>query len=179
MVFGKFHVFGYLSEAIDQVRRDEQNRTLKEGGYELIKGSRWLWLKSCGKPKRKEQQSLDEIMAQNRSLQKAYLLKEDFADFYACQSHEEARIFLKDWTHRCERSGLLPFKELAKRLSRWKKGILAHFEHRITNAVSEGINNNIKVLKRRSYGFHDFKYFLLKIMDATGTLPTLKPLPHT
>jgi len=173
VVFDKFHVYGYLSEAIDRVRRDEQNRAMKEQGYALIKGTRWLWLKSRNKLKRKQRQTLDEIMALNKNLHKAYLLKEDFDDFYACENREEAEAFLKQWTRRCTRSGLYPFKQLARRLNRWKEGILAYFEHRITNAVSEGINNKIKVLKRRSYGFHDFHYFLLKIMDATGALPPL------
>lgn len=179
LVFDKFHVFTYLSGAIDQVRRDEQNKSLKENGYELIKGTRWLWLKSSSNLKRKQKQTLDEIMSQNKNLHKAYLLKEDFIDFYACQSREEAEHFLKDWALRCKRSGLQPFKDMGKRLLRWKEGILAYFEHRITNAISEGINNKIKVLKRRSYGFHDFQYFLLKIMDATGALPQQNSIPHT
>lgn len=179
MVFDKFHVFAYLSEAIEQVRRDEQHRALKEEGYELLKGSRWLWLKDRTRLKRKEHETLEAIMAVNKNLQKAYLLKEDFPAFYACQSREEAEHFLTQWTWRCKQSGLQPFRDLARRLQRWKDGILAYFTHRITNAVSEGINNKIKVLKRRSYGFHDFHYFLLKIMNTTGTLPPLSPITHT
>lgn len=151
MVFDKFHVFSYLNAAVDQVRRDEQNRALKEAGYDLIKGSRWLWLKERRKLKRKQRQTLDEIMALNRNLHKAYLLKEDFDDFYACSSKEEAQVFLKEWAQRCKRSGLHPFQALARRVNRWKEGILAYFQHPITNAVSEGINNKAKVLKRRSY----------------------------
>ena len=179
IVFDKFHVFGYLSQAVDQVRRDEQNRALKQEGHQLIKGSRWLWLKNRSKLKRRQKETLDEIMAMNKSLHKAYLLKEDFANLYACESREEAEAFLKQWTRRCQQSGLYPFKALARRLNRWKNGIHAYFEHRITNAVSEGINNKAKVLKRRSYGFHDFQYFILKIMDATGALPPLSAVTHT
>jgi transposase len=55
--------------------------------------------------------------------------------------------------------------------ARWSAGILAYFRHWITNAVSEGINNKIKVLKRRAYGFHDLRYFMLKILEAIGALP--------
>jgi len=179
LVFDKFHVFGYLSQAIDRVRRDEQNRMLKEEGRRLIKGSRWLWLKSRGKLKRKQRETLDQIMATNRPLQKAYLLKEDFAEFYACDTREEAEAFLDGWTRRCRQSRLLPFEQLARRLVRWKDGILAYFEHPITNAVSEGINNKAKVLKRRSYGFHDFQYYILKLMDLTGALPPLSAVTHT
>ena len=118
-------------------------------------------------------------MAANKNLHTAYLLKEDFAEFYACQNREEAQAFLKQWTARCTRSRLQPFVDLARRLRRWADGILAYFSHHITNAVSEGINNKVKVLKRRSYGFHDFNYFLLKIMAATDALPPLSSIPHT
>jgi transposase len=179
MVFDKFHVLGYLSSAIDQVRRDEQNLALKEEGLQLIKGSRWLWLKNRTRLHREQRQTLDEIMAQNKNLHKAYLLKEDFAEFYTCLSREEAQAFLSQWVRRCKQGNLAPFERLARRLTRWKEGILAYFKHHITNAVSEGINNKVKVLKRRSYGFHDFEYFVLKIMAATGALPHLALIPHT
>ena len=48
-----------------------------------------------------------------------------------------------------------------------------YFTHRITNGISEGINNVIKVIKRRSYGFPDFHNFFLKILDATGASTSL------
>lgn len=177
IVFDKFHVYKYLSDAIEEVRRHQQGVCSDEQG-KLIKGTRWLWLKSRGNLRRKDKQTLDEIMAINQYLQKAYLLKEDFTDFYACLDRDDANKFLKGWLRRCQQSGLQPFIKLAKRIKRWAFGILAFFEYHITNGVSEGINNKIKVLKRRSYGFHDDQYFFLKILNATGALPTLQSLTH-
>jgi len=179
VVFDKFHVYSYLSEAIEAVRRHEQQIADEKTG-KLIKGTRWLWLKAKGRLKRKEKYTLAEIMKINRRLQRAYVLKEDFDAFYASENAEEAAQFLKQWTRRCKQSGLEPFIALAKRLIRWADGILSFFTHRITNGISEGINNLIKVLKRRAYGFTDFPYFTLKILDATGTLPPLEFLnyPH-
>jgi len=177
VVFDKFHVYTYLSTAIDEVRRIEQDKAAAEG-RETIKGSRWLWLKASRNLRRKEARSLEEIMALNQNLQKAYLLKEDFEQFYANPNAESAERFLKEWIERCRESKLKPFVKLAKRLWRWAEGILAYFVHRITNAVSEGINNKIKVLKRRSYGFHDHEYFFLKILNITGALPEIKYLNH-
>jgi len=107
---------------------------------------------------------------------RAYVLKEGFEAFYTSGSAEEAAQFLKGWTRRCKQINLLPFIALGKRLTRWSSGILMYFTHRITNGVSESINNLIKVIKRRAYGFHDFAYFCLKILDATGTLPPLASL---
>lgn len=178
VVFDKFHLYSYLGEAIDQVRRDEQNSAEAEG-KKLIKGSRWLWLKRPERLGRKQKRTLREIMAINANLQKAYLLKEDFGQFYNCADRAGAEQFLQEWTERCNESGLEPFRKLARRLRRWAEGILAYFDHRITNAVSEGINNKIKVLKRRSYGFHDDEYFFLKILNITGALPSIEAITHT
>jgi len=175
VVFDKFHVYHYLSDAIEAVRRNEQ-QLADEKGSSLIKGTRWLWLKGRQSLTRSQKTTLAEIMKVNRRLCRAYVLKEDFEAFYASGSAEEAAQFLKGWTKRCTQSNLLPFIALAKRLTRWSAGILMYFTHRITNGISEGINNLIKVIKRRSYGFHDFNYFCLKILDATGTLPPLSSL---
>jgi transposase len=177
VVFDKFHVYRYLSEAIDQVRRDEQNQA-DEQGKQLIKGSRWLWLKKAERLKRHQNQTLLEIMAVNISLQKAYLLKEDFRRFYEHGDPQSAAAFLEEWMARCRESQLEPFLKLARRLKRWSHGILAYFDCRITNGISEGINNKIKVLKRRAYGFHDMKYFFLKIMNITGHLSPLEVVTH-
>jgi len=177
VVFDKFHVYSYLSEAIEAVRRHEQNLCDEKLGR-LMKGTRWLWLKSSESLKRKQSQTLGEIMALNRRMAKAYLLKEDFCDFYASKDRTEAEAFLKGWIRRCRQSRLEPFEKLAKRIKRWSEGILAYFEHRITNGVSEGINNKIKVLKRRAYGFHDTQYFFMKILNATGALPPMEEIRH-
>ena len=102
-------------------------------------------LKNDLKPKQRKR--LDQIVKDNINIAKAMLLKE---------------------------SKLKPFIKLAKRLNYWKDGILEYFKHRITNGISEGINNKIKVIKRRSYGFQDIDYFLLKILRATGFIPTME-----
>ena len=178
IVFDKFHIYSYLSVAIDTVRRGEQNNASKEG-KQLIKGSRWLWLKKREGLKRRQKRTLQEIMAANGNLQKAYLLKEDFERFYESADAQEAEAFLEEWSGRCKESGLQPFARVAQRLLRRTKGVLAYFKHKITNAVSEGINNKIKVLKRRAYGFHDMEYFRLKIMDITGNLPPIEAVAHS
>lgn len=171
LVFDKFHVFKYLSDATDQVRRDEQ-RTAEDKGKNLLKGCRWIMLKKdlTNKQKRK----LKEVMEENQKIAKAMLLKEAFSAFYEAETAEDALAVLEEWTEQCKESELKPFKKLAKRLNRWKEGILAYFTHKITNGMSEGINNKIKVIKRRSYGFRDMDYFFLKILKATGFIPDMR-----
>jgi transposase len=171
LVFDKFHVFKYLSDAIEQVRRNEQ-RIAEDEGKTLLKGCRWIMLKK--NLTRKQKRKLKEVMEENQNIAKAMLLKESFSAFYEAETAEEALEVLEEWTEQCEESELKPFKKLAKRLNRWKDGILAYFTHKITNGMSEGINNKIKVIKRRSYGFRDMDYFFLKILKATGFIPDMR-----
>ena len=171
LVFDKFHVFKYLSDAVDKVRRNEQQQASEEG-KKLLKGSRWIMLKK--ELSQKQKQKLDEVMQQNENIAKAMLLKEGFSRFYQADTQEIARAVLDEWAEQCKESGLEPFIKLAKRLRRRQDGILAYFEYRITNGIAEGINNKIKVIKRKSYGFRDIHYFFLKILQATGFLPTMK-----
>lgn len=178
IVFDKFHVYTYLSDAIDEVRRVEQTKADEEN-KDLLKGCRWLLLRPFSKVRGHKRINLEEVLRMNKNIFKAHLLKEDFTQFYNCANATEAQNFLAAWTHRCKESQLAPFVKLAKRLNRWAHGILAYFTHRITNGVSEGINNVIKVIKRRSYGFHDMEYFFLKILAKTGSIPPLTLYTHS
>ena len=173
LVFDKFHIFKYLSDAIDGVRRTEQNKAEAQG-RDFIKGVRWILLKKD--LDRKQSTTLKQVMELNEPIAKAMILKDDFDRFYQSETQEEAIEVLTDWCEKCRESGLPHFKKLAKRLNRWKDGIVSFFKYRITNAVSEGINNKIKVIKRRSYGFHDMDYFFNKILQATGRIPRMMDL---
>jgi transposase len=94
-------------------------------------------------------------MAINKPLFKAYLMVEDFERLYNCESAEAAAAYLKDVVRRFRCSHLAPFKKLGLSLKSWRDGILNYFNNPISNAVAEGLNNKIKVIKRRSYGFKD------------------------
>ena len=86
---------------------------------------------------------------------------------------------MEDGCARCTESKLQPFTALAKRLTKRADGICAFLAHRITNAVAEGLNNKIEVLKRRSYGLHAEEYCMLKIFGIAGGLPSVEQLTHT
>jgi transposase len=121
LVFDKFHVFKYLSDAIEKVRRIEQRNASKDGKA-LLKGSRWIILKNDLNKKQKRR--LKELMENNKNISMAVMLKEDFAAFYEAPTKKKAEEILEEWTKECEESNLRPFKQLAKRLNRWKEGIL-------------------------------------------------------
>jgi hypothetical protein len=67
-------------------------------------------------------------------------------------------------------SGFPQFKSWWRNLNA-KWGTVANwFTWRVTTAMSEGINNVIKALKRRAFGFRNGEYFRLKIHQVCGLL---------
>jgi len=69
-------------------------------------------------------------------------------------------------------SGIELFVELGYKFFRKRHYILNYFVCKITSAISEGINNKIKRLKRMAYGYRDVKYFLLKIHQHVPLIPS-------
>ena len=122
------------------------------------------------KPSRKKTQVLKRLEQLNEPVYKAMLLKEQFATIYEFRGKKAAQPALRAWIGDALRSGIDPFKELALKLFRKRHYILNFFVRRITSAISEGINNKIKRLKRMAYGYKDVAYFLLKIHQHCGLL---------
>jgi len=98
------------------------------------------------------------------------LLKEQFLAIYSAGSKSLAQKCLKAWIISAIRSGLPSFIELGFKFFRKRHFILNYFICKITTAISEGLNNKIKRLKRMAYGYKDVTYFLLKIHQHCGLL---------
>ena len=176
IVLDHFHVKAYLSAALDDVRKLELAKAKKDKSQEELAGllhckQRFILLRN--KPSRKKTQVLKRLEQLNEPVYKAMLLKEQFATIYEFRKKKDAQPALRAWIGEALRSGLAPFKELALKLFRKRHYILNFFVRRITSAISEGINNKIKRLKRMAYGYRDVVYFLLKVHQHCGLLTDL------
>lgn len=176
IVYDRFHIMQHVHEAVDQVRRDEQAAADKEGKLTL-KNKRWVLLKREKNLKDKERPKLAELLALNANLATSYLLKEDFTLFFECHGFDAAVQFLNDWTRRAIDSGLQPFRHLVEQLQRWRFNLLNYFIKPVSNALAEGNNTKINVLKRSAYGYRDINYFMLKILQRCGNLPRIQEAP--
>jgi len=173
IVLDHFHVKAYLSAALDDVRKQELAKAKKDGTQEelaslLHSKQRFILLRN--KPSRKKTKMLKRLEELNEPVYKAMLLKEQFAAIYDFRKKKDAQPALRAWIGEALRSGLAPFMELALKLFRKRHYILNFFIRRITSAISEGINNKIKRLKRMAYGYRDIVYFLLKVHQHCGLL---------
>jgi transposase len=166
-------VKSYLNEAMDRVRKEQLAKARKEENSALanLLHCRKKFIPLQGHSSRKQRDLLDRLADLNNTVYRAMLLKEQFLEIYRCAtSRKHARAGLRQWIAAALRSGIAPFQELAKKFFRKRHVILNYFQERITSAISEGINNKIKRLKRMAYGYKDVTYFLLKIHQHCGLL---------
>lgn len=168
VVYDLFHVVAkYGREVIDRVRVDEANRLRADKpARRIVKTSRWLLLRNRENVPADQAVRLKELLAANRALMIAYVLKDDLKQLWTYRSEAWARKAWKTWKQRALRSGVQPLRHFARCLAPYLSGILAHCRWPLGTNLVEGINNKIKVIKRIAYGFRDDAYFFLKIRAA-------------
>lgn len=165
IVFDKFHIIKKLNEAISDVRKMMFHQETDLNKKKLLKGTRWLLLYNRRNLKEKGSQRLQEALSINMPLAQAYYLKEDLQLLWDQLNEQDANQFLNLWCEQADSTGLTPLKKLANMLKSHRTGILNWYKHQISTGPLEGMNNKIKVLKRKAYGYRDFEYFNLKILD--------------
>ena len=174
IVFDKFHVLRHLSDALDEVRRSEYRR-LAGQDRTFIKGQRYTLLSRWEHLSRDGRHSLKKLLAANRRLNTAYVLKEQFGQLWEYQREGWARAFFERWRESLKWQRLTPYETFAAMIERHWDGIAAYCtpENKVSLGVVEGLNNKIRVLQRRAYGYRDEEYLKLKIITAF-----LPPLPR-
>ena len=172
IVLDHFHVKSYLNDALDTVRKEQLRKARKDENAALadLLHCRKRFILMQGRPSEKQRSILDQLAELNDMVYKAMLLKEQFLEIYRAESKKSAQAGLRQWISAALASQIIPFQELAMKFFRKRHFILNYFLQQITAAISEGINNKIKRLKRMAYGYKDVSYFLLKIHQHCGLL---------
>lgn len=131
----------------------------------LIRGTKYLLLRrTLRKPRQRER--LRELLRVNETLNTVYILKDMLVRIWRYRYRAWAARALAEW---CALARTVPHPELsrfARTLERYRDGILNHCAFPIHNSKLEGVNNKIKLIKRRAYGYHDDRYFTLKVKQA-------------
>jgi transposase len=172
ILFDKFHVLRHLSEALDKVRKQEYAR-LSGRNRRFIKGQRYALLSHPENLTGEARKNLKLLLAANKRLNTAYLLKESFAQLWDYNREPWARKFFENWRGQLKWQRLKPYEKFAELIDRHWDGIAAycHPDNKVALGFVEGLNNKIRVIQRRAYGLHDEEYLKLKIL--TCTLPEL------
>jgi len=172
ILFDKFHIIRHLGEALDKVRKAEYAR-LNGKNRRFIKGQKYNLLSRHENLTLEGKRSLKILLAANKRLNTAYVLKEAFGQLWDYEREGWARRFFENWRASLKWQRLGPYEHFADMIDRHWDGIAAYCkpENKVSLGFVEGLNNKIRVFQRRAYGLRDEEYLRLKVL--TCMLPAL------
>lgn len=173
IIFDRYHVVAKANEAVDEVRRAE-SKTRPE-----LKRSRYVWLKNEANLTARQREQLTWLTRPSMQLKtaRAARWRDDFNQFYAKASTEEAEAYLRRWCYGAKRSRLEPIKEFVATVEAHWDGILAWQQSRLSNGLLEGTNSLVQAAKRRARGYRSKEKMITIIYLIAGKLPL--PQIHT
>lgn len=169
IVFDKFHIVSHLCDAVDRVRRIERKALLGEGD-ERLKGTKFDWLKNPENFTLEAWQRFKDLRESTLKTARAWAIKETAMELWEYKYIGAARTFFRRWYWWATHSRLAPVIEKARMMHRYLPNILTYLKHRITNAVTEGLNAKIQWIRYCSRGFRNRESFKMAILFHCGGL---------
>lgn len=172
-ILDRFHIMRKFNEAIDEIRRGEVKLFKVAKQVNVLEKGRWLLLKRPDNLSEKQTSRLGDLLKLNLSSIKAYLLREDFQQFWCYRRYDFADKFLEGWVTRTLQTDLEPMKKVAKMLRKHKAMILNWFKAkgRLSSGAVEGLNLKAKLTIRKAYGFKSLKCLQVALYHTLGELP--------
>ncbi|MGI8684056.1 MAG: ISL3 family transposase, partial [Acidimicrobiales bacterium] len=178
--FDPFHVVKTMTDALEEVRRGiwQQMRLLPDPALaKRFKGARWALLKNPGDLTGTQAEALRSIRRNGGEAWRGYQLKEAGREIFAGDlDATEAMELIDRWCSRAQRSRLAPFVKAAATVRKHRDGIGAAIRYGLSNGLIEGLNNKVRLIIRRAYGFHSADAALALVMLSCGPIELL--LPH-
>jgi transposase len=155
IVFDLFHVVAQFNRVIDKVRNTEYRKASK-ANKEVFKGAKYLLLKNRAHIRRKkDREQLKEFLKLNKVINAVLILKDKLKPIWSYRSRTWANKAIDEWCALARALNNPEVKKFAKMLDCYRYGILNHCDYPIHTGRLEGVNNKIKVIKRKAYGYHD------------------------
>ena len=169
IVFDKFHVLQHVGVAVDTVRKAE-SRALAAEGDTTLKGTKYAWLRNPASFTRKAWRAFAALRDSTLQSARAWAIKESLRHLWDFTYIGAARTFFKRWYCWATHSRLAPIIKVARMLKAHLENILTYLTHRITNAVTEGLNAKIQWIKFGARGFRNRDSFKTAILFHCGGL---------
>ena len=168
-VLDRFHLERHLSEAVNNVRKQEA-RELAAQGIDWLKKTKFDWLY---RPENMPAERVERMLENRRhdlKTGRAYALRENFGRMWNFAFPEGARRFFRGWYYWATHCRLEPMVKVAKMFNNHLERIISYFRLRATNSTAEGINNKIQKIKEKAYGFRNVQRFINAIYFHCGGL---------
>ncbi len=170
----RYHLAEKVNEAFDEVRKiefkkaQEKNDIFQEGM--LSPSRRFVLVEIEKKLSKRDTKMLDRLKELNKNILNGMILVELFHKMLDKTDVTEFRKSLVLWKALVIESNLKPFMRLAKTISKYESYIETYIKSKLTTAVSEGLNNKIKTLRRMGYGYTNEESYKSKILQRCGYL---------
>ena len=173
VVIDRYHVAKLYRAGADRLRTQELRRLkqeLSKADYAKLKGAMWPFRKKAADLEGEEQALLTRLFTDTPALQQAYQYREQLTDIFAAPLCKEAALQqLTAWQQEVRASGLSCYDRFLHTLEKWKEEIANYFLARHNSGFVEGLNNKIKVLKRRCYGIFNLPHLFQRLfLDLEG-----------
>ena len=181
-VLDRFHITSHLNQALDRVRRAESGRLRADGRAQAayLKDMRWKLLRRHSRVRGRARVQLSRLLRTKLETARAWALKDLFEHFWTYKSVRHAGEFLEFWTWRALRSRIEPMCKVAQTLRSHQELLLNWFRAKgeISSGAVEGLNNKIRVVTRRSYGFRTYEAMEIALYHTLGRLPEPNESTH-
>jgi transposase len=160
IVYDRFHVQQLANKTVNALRR-YCFRIATAVEKAALKGVKFIVLKNEENldPTKNEKERLDKVLALNTPLTHAYVLKEALRQIWNKSSLTQATKSLKGWVKAVQDTKIKELMKLGKTIEKHNEGILNYYKYMITSGPIEGLNNKIKAMKRRAYGYRNLVHF--------------------
>ena len=172
-VLDKFHIVAHLHKAVDEVRREESARLVKDGYEPILKKSKYCFLKRPDNLTPNQELKLSQLLQYNLKSVRAYLLKESFRALWEYESVRWAQWYWKKWSARAMRSQLEPIKKFVRTM-RNHEGLIFNYwkaKKAFNSGVVEGLNRKVNVATRKAYGYRSEEIYRIALFHTLGDLP--------
>lgn len=173
IIIDRFHVAKLYRKGLDTLRKKELRRlkeVLEEEEYKGLQGAMWVLRKAESDVEDEDDDLLERLFEYAPELEIAYDFCQELTDIFNQDvTKRQGKNKLKDWMKRVRESGLTCFNKFLKTLENWLDEIANYFISRLTSGFVEGLNNKIKVIKRRCYGILNPTHLFQRIsLDLSG-----------
>ena len=171
-VWDRFHIMQNFQKYINDERMWLNEHLCKGELKRLTRGKfKQLFTKKSERRTKMENRHINQVMKDNQYFIYLELIKEGMHQIYNSANADEAREKFEEMGEWIKQAKV--FYQLEKWWKNFDDGwdtFKNYFKYRVSSSLSEGMNNVIKTVKKRAYGYKNMAYFKLKILQVCGFL---------
>jgi transposase len=162
LILDRFHVVKWLNESLDTFRKALRKSDKENPNYKKLK---WVLYKQYHRLSDSQLDDLDRAFTDSPALKSLYEARERFHHILDNKDTvEQALAGIKEWIADLAAKGITAFDPFIKTLTKTKGYIANYVLNYLSNAVTEGLNNLIRSVRRTAFGMTNFEHLRLRVL---------------